>query len=218
MTTQPELDLAHGLPALTPVVKDEPSYSKSGRIEPELRDSLNNPKAACRIYDLSLSSSFKARSRYDRRASTHLHIWVKHKDEKKNSVLAQYAARHLHTDDGRMAEYRKQFSAIIKHLHANGLLGFTPTLDQMEKPTGFRWVQKAGCSCGCSPAFVAPAWFRLRDQNGYRLNTIYCNVVEKDDDEVSLAISPARFESLAKDPTMPWVTQESPALNPVEKN
>jgi len=214
MTTQPELDLVHGLPALTPVVKDKPSYSKSGRIEPELRDSLNNPKAACRIYDLSLSSAFKARSDYYRRASTHLHIWVKHKDEKKNSILAQYAARHLDSDDGRMAEYRKQFSAIIKHLHANGLLGFTPTLDQLENPTGFRWVQKAGCSCGCSPAFVAPAWFSLRNEDGYHLNTIYCNIEEKDDAEVGLAINPARLEALANNPTMPWASKESPNLNP----
>lgn len=214
MTTQPELDLVHGLPSLVPVVKDKPSYSSSGRIEPELRDSLNNPKAACRIYDLSVSSATKERSRYERRGSIHLHIWVKHKDAKKNSILAQYAARHLDSQDGRMAEYRKQFSAIIKTLHANGLLGFTPTLDQLENPKGFRWVQKAGCRCGCSPAFVAPAWFSLRRENDYRLNTIYCNIEEKDDAEVGLAINPARLESLAKDPTMPWASTESPSLNP----
>jgi hypothetical protein len=214
MTSQPELDLAHGLPSLTHKVVHQPSWGKSGRVEPELHPSLNNPKAACVIYNMSLSSDFKGRSDYYRRASTHLHIWVKHKDEKKNSVIAQYAARHLDSDDGRMAEYRKQFSAVVKHLHANGLLAFTPTLDQLENPTGFRWNQKAGCSCGCSPAFVAPAWLRLASVDGYRLNTIYCNIEEKDDAEVALAINPARFESLVKDPTMPF-SEPSQPLNPV---
>jgi hypothetical protein len=215
MTTQPELDLAHGLPSLTPKVESQPTYGKSGRVELELHPSLNNPKAACTIYDVSLSSSFTQRSDYYRRRSVHLHIWVKHKDEKKNSVIAQYAARHLDSDDGRMAEYRKQFSSVVKHLHANGMLDFTPTLDQLENPTGFRWNQKAGCSCGCSPAFVAPAWLSLRSENGYRLNTIYCNIQEKDDAEVALAINPNRLQSLAKDPTMPWVNEPSKPLNPV---
>jgi hypothetical protein len=204
MTSQPELDLAHGLPALTPVVESKPSYGKSGRILAGLHASLDNPKAACSVYDLSLSSGFKARSDYYRRASTHLHIFIKHNDEKKNGVIAQYAARHLDDQDGRMAEYRKQFSAVVKILHANGLLDFTPTLDQMENPTGFRWNQKAGCSCGCSPAFVAPAWLRLRNEDGYHLNTIYCNVEEKAGKEIDLAINEARLKSLIKDPTMPF--------------
>jgi hypothetical protein len=217
MTTQPELDLAHGLPSLTPKVESQPSYSKSGRIEVEVHPSLNNPKASCSVQSMSLSSDFKQRSDYYRRASTHLHIWVKHKDAKKNSVIAQYASRHLDSQDGRMAEYRKQFSAVVKHLHANRLLAFEPTLDQLENPTGFRWNQKAGCSCGCSPAFVAPVWLKLASVDGYRLNTIYCNVEEKDDSEVALAINPARFDSLVKDPTMPWASEQSKPLNPKEE-
>lgn len=216
MTTQPELDLAHGLPSLTFKVESMPSYSKSGRIEPEVHPSLNNPKASCSVQSMSLSSDFKQRSDYYRRQSTHLHIWIKHRDEKKNSVLAQYASRGLDNEDGRMAEYRKQFSAVVKHLHANRLLAFEPSLDQLENPTGFRWNQKAGCRCGCSPAFVAPAWLRLASVDGYRLNTIYCNIEEKEDSEVSMAINERRLMSLSQDPTMPWA-KESPSLNPKEE-
>jgi hypothetical protein len=217
MTTQPELDLAHGLPSLTPKVENPPTYGKSGRIEVEVHASLNNPRASCTIGSMSLSSDFKNRSKYYRRASTHLHIFIKHKEASKNSVLAQYASRGLDDQDDRMAEYRKQFPAVVKHLHANRLLAFEPTLDQLENPTGFRWSQKAGCSCGCSPAFIAPAWLRLRNEDGYHLNTIYCNTVEKDDTEVSLVINEHRLSSLVNNPTMPWADIEGKELNPKEE-
>lgn len=209
MTTQPELDLALGLPSLQPKVENKPSYGKSGRIELEIHSSLNNPLASCEVSSISLSSGFKQRSDYYRRQSVHLHLWIKHKDEKKNSVLAQYAARHLDSQDGRFAEYRKQFSAVVKHLHANGVLDFVPTLDQLENPTGFRWNQKAGCRCGCSPAFVAPAWLTLRKEDGYRLNTIYANVTEKDDGEVALAVNTNRLNSLAANSLVPQETKDS---------
>lgn len=210
MTTQPELDLALGLPALQPKVQSLPTYGKSGNIELEIHSSLNNPLASCEVSSISMSAGFKQRSKYYRRDSVHLHIWIKHKDEKKNSVLAQYAARHLDSQDGRFAEYRKQFSAIVKHLHANGLLDFVPTIDQLENPTGFRWNQKAGCRCGCSPAFVAPSWFVLKGVEGsVRLNTIYANVTEKDDGEVNLVINESRLKSLANNLNIPQETKDA---------
>lgn len=202
MTVQPELDLALGLPSLMPKVESQPSYGKTGDIQMEVSQSLNNPKAKCVIERIRVSSDFRQRSDYYRRASTHLRIWITHKEASKNSVLAQYASRGLDDQDDRMAEYRAQFGAVIKTLHANGMLAFVPTLDQMENPKGFRWNQKAGCSCGCSPAFVCPDWLKLRSEDGYRLNEISVSVKEKDDADVGLVINENRLKALDLNPNV----------------
>lgn len=202
MTSQPELDLALGLPSLMPKVESKPTYGKRGDIQLEVSQSLNNPKAKCAIERINLSSDFRQRSDYYRRQSTHLRIWITHKEAAKNSVLAQYASRGLDDQDDRMAEYRAQFGAVVKHLHANGMLDFVPTLDQMENPKGFRWSQKAGCRCGCSPAFVCPDWFKLRREDGYRLNEVSVSVKEKDDAEVGLVINENRLKALDLNPNV----------------
>lgn len=202
MTSQPELDLALGLPSLMPKVESKPTYGKRGDIQLEVSQSLNNPKAKCAIERIGVSSDFRQRSDYYRRQSTHLRIWITHKEASKNSVLAQYASRGLDDQDDRMAEYRAQFGAVVKHLHANGMLDFVPTLDQMENPKGFRWNQKAGCRCGCSPAFVCPDWFKLRKEDGYRLNEISVSVKEKDDAEVGLVINENRLKALNLNPNV----------------
>jgi hypothetical protein len=189
MTTQPELDLTHGFISLVPKMVD---VSRRGKqVELEVSKTLDNPKAKCSIKNIRLTYDLENRSKWKHRESTHLRIWITHKDENKNSVLAQYASRHLDSEDDRFAEYRAQFSAIVKHLYANGELNFVPTQEQLDKPTGFRWNQKAGCRCGCSPAFVAPNWLKLKSTN-----TITVSVEEKENEEVSLAINTARLESL----------------------
>lgn len=193
MTTQPELDFAHGLPSLVPTVTSE----KRNELKLQLDASLQNHQAKTEIRSLEVGYRNRRSN-----ARTNLHIWINHGDASKDNVLAQYASRHLDSRDDRMAEYKKQLPAIVKHLYANGMLGFTPTLDQLEKPTGFRWNQKAGCSCGCSPAFNTPSWLIL--SGGH--NDISVNCYVKPNQEVAMAINTARFDSLAKDPTMPWAS------------
>ena len=189
MTTQPELDLTHGFISLVPkTVRDD---YKGRNIELEVSKTLDNPKAKCSITKINLSYDLENRSKWKHRESTHLRIWISHKDEEKNSVLAQYASRHLDSEDDRFAEYRAQFSPVVKHLYANGQLAFVPTQEQLDKPTGFRWNQKAGCRCGCSPAWVAPSWLKLKNTN-----TVTVSVQEKDEEEVSLVVNLARLDSL----------------------
>lgn len=190
MTTQPELDLTHGILPLVPKVTED-SYRHGKRLTLEISKALNNPAAKCEMGELQLRRGMKGRSKWNVRESVHLHIWIKHKDEEKNSVLAQYASRHLDSEDDRFAEYRAQFSCIVKHLYANGQLGFVPTQAQLDKPTGFRWNQKAGCRCGCSPAFVAPSWFSLKDTN-----TVDVTLVEKENEEVKLLVNMNRLKAV----------------------
>jgi hypothetical protein len=201
--TQPELDLSHGLPALVPNFVDKDSWRKEKAVL-EVSKDLQNNLAKTELTQLSLRRGMKQRSKYSLRKSVHLHIWIKHQEEEKNSVLAQYAARHLDADDDRMAEYRKQFSAIVKHLHANGMLAFVPTSEQLENPKGFRWNQKAGCSCGCSPAFVAPSWLAIKSE----FNEISATCEVKENEEVRMLVNEARLKSLMGKP----VAEES--VNP----
>jgi len=192
MTTQPELDFAHGLPALVPVR----SSTRGFELELQLDGSLQNHQAKTEIRSLEVRCNYKTRRRKNL-----MYIWINHGDTSKDNVLTQYASRHLDSRDDRMGEYRNQFSAVMKHLHANGLLNFVPTNEQLENPKGFRWSQKAGCSCGCSPAFITPDWLSLKEGNEIRVN---CYV--KQNQNVAMVIDEARFASLAKDPTMPWAT------------
>lgn len=190
MTTQPELDLAFGLPALVPKVDSIPQYSKRGNAKLELSKQLENPDALCDITSISVQSGFRNNSKFYRRASTHLRVFITHRDKNKNGILAQYASRYQDSIDDRMGEYKKHFSAVIKHLQANGLLLNKVTQEQLENPKGFRWSQKAGCRCGCSPAFICPSWLTLKD----KWNDIYAEVKEKEHAEVDIKVSPARME------------------------
>jgi hypothetical protein len=197
MTTQPELDLVNGLKTLTPVKQED------GELALEVCQTFNNPASKCRITKIELRSQ-----PWSKKGRTTLSIWIDHKDKEKNSVIAQYAARHLDSMDGRMQEYRSQFPAIVKTLWANGQLDAskwqgksrpTITLADMDTAKGFRWGQKAGCRCGCSPAFYVPQW--VEEQLPLWVNHI--SVTLEEVEEVALAVNPDRLKS---------VTQNFPSL------
>ena len=193
--TQPELDLSHGLPALVPKFEDKDSWRNENAVL-EVSKDIQNSLAKTELTSLTLRRGMKQRSKYVLHDSVHLRIWIKHQEAEKNSVIAQYASRHLDANDDRMAEYRKQFSAIVKHLHANGLLAFVTTSEQLENPKGFRWNQKAGCSCGCSPAFVAPSWLAIKSE----FNEISATCEVKENEEVRMLVNEARLKSLIGNP------------------
>jgi hypothetical protein len=92
-----------------------------------------------------------------------------------STFLSRYAERGTEELEGdeRLAEYRKHLVATAKHLLAGGLAQLPDdyTMENLESLKGFRWNYKAGCACGCSPAFNTPL---LVPRSGNRAS--WCNV------------------------------------------
>ena len=157
-----------------------------------INPSAQNAEAKTQISSISCERNFTRK----RNAKTYMQVWIKHNDPDKDSVLAMYASRHLDSYDDRMVEYRKQFSAIVKHFHLNELLDFEPTQEQLENPKGFRWSQKAYCSCGCSPAFSVPSWLVLKN----RSNEISVSLEVKPQSELKIVYNQSRLEAIKDHP------------------
>jgi len=79
---------------------------------------------------------------------------------KDSTFLSRFSERGTEELEGdeRLAEYRKHLVSTAKHLLACGLaqLPDNYTMENLECLKGFRWNYKAGCRCGCSPAFNTP--------------------------------------------------------------
>lgn len=92
-----------------------------------------------------------------------------------STIISQYVERGTEELDGdeRLAEYRKHLVATAKHLIASGLAQLPDdySMENLESLKGFRWNYKAGCACGCSPAYNTPL---LVVRNGDRAS--WCNV------------------------------------------
>lgn len=157
-----------------------------------LNDSLQNSEAKTKITEITSERHYDRKGRIHKGGKPFMMIWIKHNDPEKDSVLAQYASRHLDSTDDRFAEYRKQFSAILKHFQANGLLDFEPTQEQLENPKGFRWCQKAYCKCGCSPAFSMPSWFKTKGSH----NEIRVSLEVKPELALDINYSEARLNAV----------------------
>lgn len=175
--TQPELDFVFNAPALLP-------RKDGNRVELEISDKFVNPNAKTKIKSITLYWS-----RTNKRSRNFMQIGISHRDREKNSVLAQYASRFLDSDDDRFAEYRLNFASIVQTLYANGVLYSTPSLDAFTNPKGFRWCQKAYCSCGCSPAYSFP--FGLKAEYGNMEISVVLE--EKPDAEVEILYSKQRY-------------------------
>ena len=187
MTTQPELDFLFNAPALLP--RKEGNY-----VYLEVSDKFVNPKAKTKIKSISLYWS-----RTSKASRNFMQMGISYREPEKNSVLAGYASRFLENDDDRFAEYRLNFASIVQTLYANGVLYGEPSLNDLLKPVGFRWCQKAYCSCGCSPAFSFP--FGLKPE--FSNMEISVTLEEKPDAEVNVLYSQARYDAVVGKPVTP---------------
>ena len=150
MTTQPELDLVNGLPTLTPTKESKWGYKLA--LSPDVVVPSKNAK--CDISSASLSSNEKA--------GFFISFSISREEGEKFNVMENLMTRGTELDDNdeRMAEYRRHLATAMKLALANGLARLPDgyTMADVEKAKGVRWAWKAGCSCGCSPAFSTPLW------------------------------------------------------------
>ena len=146
--TQLEINLDTGLPTLVP-------YDANGRTRLSLSPDVvvANKNAKCDLAFASISSAEKA--------GLFISFYIDRPDKKFN-VLENLLTRGTESWDGdeRFAEYRKHLATAMKLAVANGVAKLPPnyTMADLEKAKGVRWAQKAGCSCGCSPAYSTPLW------------------------------------------------------------
>lgn len=94
---------------------------------------------------------------------------------KDSTFLSRFAERGTEELEGdeRLDEYRKHLATTAKHLLACGLAQLPDdySMENLESLKGFRWNRKAGCACGCSPAFNTPL---VVPRSGDRVS--WCNV------------------------------------------
>jgi hypothetical protein len=146
--TQLEINLDTGLPTLTP-------YEDRGlnrlRLSPDVV--VANKNAKCDLTSASISEADKP--------GLFISFYISPPDEKFN-VMENLLTRGTESWDGdeRFAEYRRHLATAMKTAVANGIAKLPPgyTMADLEKAKGVRWAQKAGCSCGCSPAYSTPLW------------------------------------------------------------
>lgn len=146
--TQLEINLDTGLPTLVP-------YEEKGLTRLRTSDAIivPNKKAKCDLTSASISDAEKN--------GFYISFYIESPDRKFN-VLENLATRGTESWDGdeRFAEYRCHLATAMKLAVANGVAKLPPnyTMADLEKAKGVRWARKAGCSCGCSPAFSTPLW------------------------------------------------------------
>ncbi len=148
--TQLEIDLVNGLPTLTPTKESGWGYKLA--LSPQVV--VPNKNAKCDITSASLSSNEKS--------GFFISFSISSEEKEKFNVLENLMTRGTELNDGdeRMAEYRRHLATAMKLALANGLARLPDgyTMADVEKAKGVRWAWKAGCSCGCSPAFSTPLW------------------------------------------------------------
>ena len=146
--TQLEINLDTGLPTLTPY--DDKGFTRL-RVTPEIV--VANKDARCDLTKASISEADKS--------GFFISFYISRPDEKFN-VMENLLTRGTESWDGdeRFAEYRRHLATAMKAAVANGIAKLPPgyTMADLEKAKGVRWAQKAGCSCGCSPAYSTPLW------------------------------------------------------------
>lgn len=146
--TQLEINLDTGLPTLVPY--DDNGFTRL-RLSPDLV--VPNKDSRCDLTSASISDSEKA--------GFYISFYISRPDEKFN-VMENLLTRGTESWDGdeRFAEYRRHLATAMKTAVANGIAKLPPgyTMADLEKAKGVRWAQKAGCSCGCSPAYSTPLW------------------------------------------------------------
>ena len=146
--TQLEINLDTGLPTLTPY--DDKGFTRLS-LSPDVV--VANKKSKCDLTKASISDSSKS--------GFFISFYISRPDEKFN-VMENLLTRGTESWDGdeRFAEYRTHLATAMKLAVANGLAKLPPgyTMADLEKAKGVRWAQKAGCSCGCSPAYSTPLW------------------------------------------------------------
>jgi hypothetical protein len=146
--TQLEINLDTGLPTLVP-------YEDNGRTRLSLSPDVvvANKNAKCDLASASISSAEKA--------GFFITFYIERPDKQFN-VMENLLTRGTESWDGdeRFAEYRKHLATAMKLAVANGVarLPTNYTMADLEKAKGVRWAQKAGCRCGCSPAYSTPLW------------------------------------------------------------
>lgn len=146
--TQLEINLDTGLPTLVP-------YEKEGITRPSLSPDVvvRNKKSKCNLSKASISDSEKA--------GFYISFYIESPDKKFN-VMKNLLTRGTESWDGdeRFAEYRTHLATAMKLAVANGVAKLPPdyTMADLEKAKGVRWARKAGCRCGCSPAYSTPLW------------------------------------------------------------
>jgi hypothetical protein len=146
--TQIEINLDTGLPTLTPY--DEKGFTRLS-LSPDVV--VANKKSKCNLATASIQSAEKA--------GFYISFYIERPDKKFN-VMENLLARGTESWDGdeRFAEYRTHLATAMKLAVANGVAKLPPnyTMADLEKAKGVRWARKAGCSCGCSPAYSTPLW------------------------------------------------------------
>ena len=146
--TQLEINLDTGLPTLTPY--DDKGFTRLS-LSPDVV--VANKKSKCDLASASISEADKS--------GFYISFYISRPDEKFN-VMENLLTRGTESWDGdeRFAEYRTHLATAMKLAVANGVAKLPPgyTMADLEKAKGVRWAQKAGCSCGCSPAYSTPLW------------------------------------------------------------
>ena len=146
--TQLEINLDTGLPTLTPTKESDYGYKLA--LSPDVV--VPNKAAKCDVTSASLNSNEKA--------GFFISFCIRSEENEKFNPLENLMTRGTELNDGdeRMAEYRRHLATAMKLVVANGLATLPAgyTMADLEKAKGVRWAWKAGCSCGCSPAFSTP--------------------------------------------------------------
>ena len=146
--TQLEINLDTGLPTLVPY--EDKGFTRL-RLSPDVV--VANKKSKCNLTSASISEADKA--------GFYISFYIERPDKKFN-VMENLLTRGTESWDGdeRFAEYRTHLATAMKLAVANGVakLPSNYTMADLEKAKGVRWAQKAGCSCGCSPAYSTPLW------------------------------------------------------------
>jgi hypothetical protein len=130
-------------------------YEDNGRTRLSLSPDVvvANKNAKCYLPSASISSAEKA--------GFFITVYIERPDKQFN-VMENLLTRGTESWDGdeRFAEYRKHLATAMKLAVANGVarLPTNYTMADLEKAKGVRWAQKAGCRCGCSPAYSTPLW------------------------------------------------------------
>ena len=146
--TQLEINLDTGLPTLVPY--EDKGFTRLS-LSPDVV--VANKKSKCDLVSASISSAEKS--------GFFISFYIERPDKEFN-VLENLLTRGTESWDGdeRFAEYRTHLATAMKLAVANGVAKLPSgyTMADLEKAKGVRWAQKAGCSCGCSPAYSTPLW------------------------------------------------------------
>lgn len=148
--TQLEINLDTGLPTLVPVKESKWGYKLA--LSPDVV--VPSKDAKCDITSASLNTNEKS--------GFFISFSIAREQGEGFNLMENLMTRGTELDDGdeRMAEYRRHLATAMKLAVANGLARLPDgyTMADLEKAKGVRWAWKAGCSCGCSPAFSTPLW------------------------------------------------------------